>query len=643
MNTNRKGAITRLSKIILDDTTEISNIIAGSIVIDKAICKADELTFGGCIASRFAIEVYGNIPDTFTTLKYVQIDEEGTSSTIFEGYTDSITSENEASSKIVAYNYFIKDVNVSEWYKSLFSDESSSIMLSTFLTSLLNYLGFTPDFELKNDFSVTQTFQSSIISAIDLLRWACELQGGFGYLEGKTFKIGYLEDERNLLPFPYYSKTQTNYGITCTVNDDGSVTVDGTNTKNSTFQFSLAHAKYKVFKIKGNTDYVISGCDSGNENTYGIYGALYDEDVKVYPNTQFFVTTKPATVRYEKDSRLHLYIYVKAGATVNNVTFYPEIKHKLEPLEVMSGFTKSKFKANKIDKVQLRTTEDDIGAIAGTGTNALIIQGNPLLYGKSAEELAPIAENLYNSVKDIEYVPFTASVQTSDINLDLFKKYTVTSSNDSIDTYVFDTSYTGSQLVNQTISAEGVETRSEIVDDTNAELYILSQKTTEIKKDVDGITTKITVIDGDMTYTNQRLEGAMSEIQRIGLQANETEAKESVLEQTVDGFTKTFITIDDSKQVTDSLQEQVGEVTKITAYIRETADGIEIGKSDSEYIAKLKSDRLEFANRNDPNNPVAYFSNNQMVITHAVVNDSLDLGNFRFNKETDGSLSFMHK
>ena len=66
------------------------------------------------------------------------------------------------------------------------------------------------------------------------------------------------------------------------------------------------------------------------------------------------------------------------------------------------------FETNLITKLVIRSEEDDIGASAGDGDNAYIIQDNFLLYGSSTETLQGIAERIFEIVQDISYIPYTA-------------------------------------------------------------------------------------------------------------------------------------------------------------------------------------------------------------------------------------------
>ena len=143
----------------------------------------------------------------------------------------------------------------------------------------------------------------------------------------------------------------------------------------------------------------------------------------------------------------------------------------------------------------------------------------------------------------------------------------------------------------------------------------------EVKQESDSLTESITSINGDLKKINEEV---------------------TKVDGTIRKFTQEYITIEDSKEVTDNIQNNLDKINKVTAYISETIDGLEIGKSDSAYIAILKSDRLEFVHRDDTSTPVAYFANNQMYISNATVDDNLNMGNFRFMDEGNNGLSLVH-
>lgn len=122
---------------------------------------------------------------------------------------------------------------------------------------------------------------------------------------------------KNLIPYPYSglpsgAGTKTVNGITFTVNDDGSVLVNGTATEQATFML------FSGTKIKGNATYTVSGCPSGGSaDTYFLRVTVGGYSMQTTGNPY------TATVPAEKSSD-YSYIAVKSGVTVNDLLFKPQ-------------------------------------------------------------------------------------------------------------------------------------------------------------------------------------------------------------------------------------------------------------------------------------------------------------------------------
>ena len=84
-------------------------------------------------------------------------------------------------------------------------------------------------------------------------------------------------------------------------------------------------------------------------------------------------------------------------------------------------------------------------------------------------------------------------------------------------------------------------------------------------------------------------------------------------------------TFEQSKNYTNnSINGVKSDVDTIKSYQRFTDDGIELGKSDSPFIAKLGNTKLSFL---QDGVEIAYISNNKLYITEAQVTDKLSIGN----------------
>lgn len=127
---------------------------------------------------------------------------------------------------------------------------------------------------------------------------------------------------KNILPFPYYRGSATIQGITYTVNDDGTVTVNGTATDFSNFVLRGYSTTPSIPWVSGE-NYILSGCPKGGSlNTYrlrlDLADFLYD-----YGNGVPFT--------YPGNLPGYLDIAISSGVTVNNLVFKPMIRKASDP------------------------------------------------------------------------------------------------------------------------------------------------------------------------------------------------------------------------------------------------------------------------------------------------------------------------
>ena len=117
---------------------------------------------------------------------------------------------------------------------------------------------------------------------------------------------------KNLIPYPYRYGTQTINGITFTVNEDRSITVNGTATATATFQISEDDA---LSDLIGQT-VTLSGCPTGgSESTYRMRYQQTGVSSDVGNGATFTVKVKS-----------YLAIQVFAGTVCDNVVFKPQIE-----------------------------------------------------------------------------------------------------------------------------------------------------------------------------------------------------------------------------------------------------------------------------------------------------------------------------
>ena len=123
--------------------------------------------------------------------------------------------------------------------------------------------------------------------------------------------LGY--QRKNLLKNTAVSQTKN--GVTFTVNEDGSVTANGTATSNAIFTLS------EIELTVGNK-YTLSGCPEGGSSTafklYGLDTTNWAGEGNDYGNGDTF-TNKRSPVQYR--------IVIYAGYTADSLTFYPMLRY----------------------------------------------------------------------------------------------------------------------------------------------------------------------------------------------------------------------------------------------------------------------------------------------------------------------------
>ena len=150
------------------------------------------------------------------------------------------------------------------------------------------------------------------------------------------------------------------------------------------------------------------------------------------------------------------------------------------------------YTVKEIDKLQIRQEEGDIGAIVGTGTNAYVIEGNFLVYGKTADELNTIAVNAFGNMQKRPYRPY----QSNNIGLPYIEvgDTIAFNLNDPVAGYVFKRILTGIQSLWDNFTAEGNEELEQNFG-INKEIIQLQGRTAIIKKTVDEVSVNLSDLE----------------------------------------------------------------------------------------------------------------------------------------------------
>ena len=202
------------------------------------------------------------------------------------------------------------------------------------------------------------------------------------------------------------------------------------------------------------------------------------------------------------------------------------------------------FVCQKVTKVQIRQSENDIGAVypdteITENDNSYILQDNFLVYGMSADALETIARNLYEVIKVVKYRPYNCE-KIGNPCLILGEAVNVYTAKEIIESYVLSRTYKGIQQPTDTISASGKSPKySEQVNGINKSIIQLRGKTNELERNVEetrseikdvenGLDTKITQNAGKIEAEAKRATDTEVELAAaISVQSDQIKLKVS--------------------------------------------------------------------------------------------------------------------
>ena len=168
------------------------------------------------------------------------------------------------------------------------------------------------------------------------------------------------------------------------------------------------------------------------------------------------------------------------------------------------------YLVEKIDTLQIRQKENDIGVIIGNGENLYVIQDNFLVYGKSGSDLEQIAKNTFNVIKSIsKYRPYIVECLGNPC-IEVGDAIRITEKSEIIESYVLQRTIKGIQSLRDTYKADGQKVRSQNLNSTQKSIKQLKGKTNEIVRTVEETRLEIKDLDKNLsskiTQNAQKIE-----------------------------------------------------------------------------------------------------------------------------------------
>jgi hypothetical protein len=206
-------------------------------------------------------------------------------------------------------------------------------------------------------------------------------------------------------------------------------------------------------------------------------------------------------------------IQLSAMGQYPSETLYPaEDLFPAESGELLTAGYKSahyeEYIVEPITKLQISQEDGDEGVVVGTGDNTYIITENFLLYGKSAVELETIANNILLQIKNKYYRPHE-TVMVGLPYLEVGDTLTIITSNDAIETFIFQRTLRGIQALEDTVTATGSQKRSNKVG-LSTQIQQLKGRTLKIQKNVEELSSTMTDLEGNTSSQFQQTANSIA-------------------------------------------------------------------------------------------------------------------------------------
>ena len=206
--------------------------------------------------------------------------------------------------------------------------------------------------------------------------------------------------------------------------------------------------------------------------------------------------------------------------------------------ESMTGhyitFDYEDFQSKAITQLEIKTSEDNAGAIVGTAGNNYSITGNFLVSDKTGAELEQIANNLLPIMKQAVYTPIKSCTCVGNPCLTLGEPIRFNTTREIVETYLLQRTLTGVQSKRDSISAQGTQTHSAKVNSIRDAIESVERRTGKLERNADHLLSEYEDLEEQTSSKfEQTAESIATEVKRATdaegeLQSNITQTAESI-------------------------------------------------------------------------------------------------------------------
>ena len=247
---------------------------------------------------------------------------------------------------------------------------------------------------------------------------------------------------------------------------------------------------------------------------------FYNEESVLYPSLTIYPSTSLYPTLDSSDS--------------GEVVYDPQMIYTV-PL-TMEKLNIADYSVQKISKLQIRGSEEDVGVVVGEGDNAYIIEANPLFYSfTGSEQDSAVAQNIYSIISELTYTPVSTKVKTQPyIEVGDLVKFVSFEGKVAYAPLLY-RQMGGFLLNSDVVESKGREKRDSTVQSVNKTTKVLNQRMHEVVNSVSEFRSTMTQVQSEISGIDTRVTNNESEIsqtaEEIRTEVNQALANYATTEQ----------------------------------------------------------------------------------------------------------------
>ena len=506
------------------ELVEVNNIVAGSMKLDEMLVDKEPI-LGLFFSSKFECQLYDTEEDFSGRYIHVYQTENGVRRSVFTGYVDSCKRDKVGTDRtLIAYDlaYHWGSVDVSGWWNSFWElpEHKDGATVHDIRNSLIGTFKFqAEDIALPNDDKVVpKTIGMHSASFASIMMMLCEISCCYPHF-----------DRDGILRFIILDTSSTDSNLLNL-------------TKNLTYAGdceAVALSK-DTFRFRATSEAAVVGLTAGsfvNGNTWGFRPTeilpigeytikISCSDASKLPPSGSFPPIVEVRFHFPTIDVTEAHFLFACRESEQEYTFtipetYPGVpenpdgfyvlflaqdlySYAVEPIEFTVSLESNNsdvsssvvdltdryewnnsdfevYETNPVTGIQFFDSEDQLKYTVGSDENAYGIHKNVFLYDAGTEELEQIGQTMLNYLKDFRYTPSNVKMIVGDLGLHLGDRV----STEQGTFYIFQNAYSGSQLIEQTIKAEGTMELDSVAKPINFDSIVLAEKISRVQYNVE--------------------------------------------------------------------------------------------------------------------------------------------------------------